>query len=443
MRLDPSIRWRPLLVWSLGLIAIAIPAAAQTTTDPTLVVTPFVTGLSQPIAMAFLGPDDFLVTQKANGQVRRVIAGVLQPGNVLDVNVNSSSERGLLGIAIQQGTPIRVFLYYTEAQGSDGGTPLGNRVYRYDWNPAGPGSLVNPQMILDLPVTPGPNHNGGQMVLDGSGLLYLVMGELNRNGQLQNFPAGAPPDDTGVIFRVNSDGTAAAGNPYTPYCSITTTTTCTQTADCPGGETCTTQVARYLEYGLRNSFGLTFDPMTGALWDTENGPNVMDEVNLVTPGLNSGWEQIMGPDALDPQGVGDLWNMPGAGLTYSDPEFSWNQTVAPTGILFPVGSTWGPSYDNVVLVGDNNLGNLYALPLNGSRTGFDFSATPALLDLVADTQAEANLVRLGQGFGPGGGGITDIKLGPDNDVYFVAIGNGTIYRIHGPVPVELQGFSVE
>jgi hypothetical protein len=90
--------------------------------------------------------------------VRRDIGGVL-PNAVLDVAVNSSSERGLLGIAIQQGAPIRVFLYYTEAA-SDGGAPFGNRVYRYDWNPAGTGSLVNPQLILDLPVNPGPTDGG-------------------------------------------------------------------------------------------------------------------------------------------------------------------------------------------------------------------------------------------------------------------------------------------
>ena len=93
---------------------------------------------------------------------------------------------------------------------------------------------------------------------------------------------------------------------------------------------------------------------------TENGPSSYDEVNRVDAGLNSGWKLIMGPDERDPQGAGDLWNMPGAGSTYSDPEFSWLTTIAPTAIVFPVGSSLGPIYDDVALVGDANLVAIYA-----------------------------------------------------------------------------------
>ncbi len=422
----------------------AVPVVAQTMPgDLNLVVATHVTGLSQPTTMAFVGANDILVLQKANGQVRRVLGATpatLQVAPVLDVNVNSSSERGLLGIAVQPGSPIRVFLYFTEAQTSDGGTALGNRVYRYDWDPAanaGNGALINPLLVLDLPVTPGPNHDGGVILLDSSNRLYAVIGDLNRNGQLQNFPAGPGPDSSGVILRVNGDGTPAAGNPFTPYCSVTTTTTCTIDANCPGGETCQTQVARYYAYGVRNSFGLTLDPVTGALWDTENGPGDYDEVNFVPSGMNSGWEQIMGPDSRDPQGLPDLWNLPGAGVTYSDPEFSWVSTIAPTGIFFPYATSWGPSYNDKVLVGDNNLGQIYSFPLNGSRNGFVL--TGGLTDLVADSVAERDSVRIGQGFGV----ITDIKKGPDDHVYVVRLSAGTITRIAGPVPVELQGFSIE
>jgi len=425
---------------ALGLFAAAAATGhAQVMTDPDLqVVTVVPAGLSQPTTMEFLAPDDFLVLEKDTGRVRRVLNDVLQPGFALDVHVNSSSERGMLGIAIQQGSPIRVFLYYTEAQGSDGGMPLGNRVYRYDWSP-GTGTLINPQLVLHLPVLPGPNHDGGIVLLDPAGLLFTVIGDLNHNGQLQNVPAGPPPDDTGVIFRVNPDGSGAAGNPFTPYCSVTTTQTCAATPDCPAGQTCITQVARYYTYGVRNCFGMTFDPVTGALWMSENGPGSMDELNRFDSGVNSGWNQLMGPDVLDPQGTGDLWNMPGEGLTYSDPEFTWVDTVAVTGVLFPLATSWGPTYNSQVLVADNNNGNIYSLPLNGARTGLDVAALPAnLQDLVANNQTEANQVRIGSGFGA----ITDVKKGPDDHVYVVSI-FGTIYRIVGPVPVALQGFTVE
>src|SRR5207247_4821 len=258
----PSHRGSFALALFLG-IGLATAAHAQVMTDPNLTVDTVVAsgaGLSQPTTMKFLGPADFLVLEKATGRVRRVVNHVLQPGFALDVNVNSSSERGMLGIAIAFGSPIHVFLYYTEAQGMDGGTPLGNRVYRYDWNPA-TGTLINPLLVLDLPVLPGPNHDSGVILIHPvTGLLYAQIGDLNHNGQLQHQPNGAAPDDTGVLTRVTQDGTPAAGNPFTPYCSVTTTQTCVTTANCPAGQTCITNVARYYAYGIRNGFGLEFDP---------------------------------------------------------------------------------------------------------------------------------------------------------------------------------------
>ena len=416
----------------------ATAAQAQTMTDPSLTVDTIVpagAGLNQPTTMTFLGPNDFLVTEKATGRVRRVMGNppTLQPGFVLDVNVNSSSERGLLGSAIAPGSPARVFLYYTEAQGSDGGTALGNRVYRYDWDP-GTGTLINPLLVLDLPVTPGPNHDAGVILIEpGTGLLYAMIGDLNRNGQLQNFPSGPAPDDTGVIFRVNQDGTAAAGNPFTPYCSVTTTQTCASTANCPGGQTCITQVARYFSYGVRNGFGLEFDRANGQLWMSENGPSDFDELNKVNSGWNGGWEQIWGPG-----NPAVRWDVPGAGNTYSPPEFSWQQIVVPTGVNFPYAMTWGPNYNDKILV-TTQSGNIYSFPLNAARDGLDVAQLPpALQDLVANTTTEANLVRIGQGFGA----ATDLEIGPDLHLYLVDI-TGRIFRIRGQFPVSLQGFSVE
>ena len=421
-------------------------AAAQTMTDPDLTVTTIVpqsAGLAQPTTMAFVAENDFLVLEKATGRVRRVLDNALQPGFALDVNVVSNSERGLLGIAVLQGSsPLRVFLYYTEAEGADGGPLLGNRVYRYDWDPA-TGTLINPQMIMDLPALPGPAHNAGVMVFDPRGILYVMVGSLAplppNFGQLQNNPTGTPPNDTSVILRVNPDGTPAAGNPFTPYCSATTATQCTSNADCPAGQTCLTQVARYLGYGLRNGFGLEIDPATDAVWITENGPTTFDEVNRIDPGFNGGWQQIHGPDALDPQNVSDLWMMPGGAATYSDPEFSWQQVVVPTGIAFPFDTTWGAPYASSFLVG-NQAGSIFRFPLNADRTGLDTTALPAALqDLVANDMNEANLVRIGQGFGA----VTDLQFGPDGKLYVVDIALGRIWRITGPVPVTLQDFRIE
>ena len=91
------------------------PLLAQTLSDPGLVLSTVTGGLSLPTTMGFVAPDDILVLQKNNGQVRRVLNGTLQAQPVLDLHVNSNSERGLLGIAVNSQTPPAVFLYYTEA----------------------------------------------------------------------------------------------------------------------------------------------------------------------------------------------------------------------------------------------------------------------------------------------------------------------------------------
>lgn len=416
--------------------------AQPTLNDPSLALQTVATGLDSPTAMAFVGNDDILVLQKNDGRVRRVLGGVLQPQVALDVAVDDENERGLLGIAVNSQQPPQVFLYYTEIADPDhdgmpdGGTPLGNRIYRYTWDAAS-GRLIDPHLVLDLPVTSGPNHDGGKLLL-GPPLpgnpqppigdnrpLYAVIGDLNRRGQLENVPSGPSADDSAVILRIRQDGSAAPGNPFVPYCSGTSTQTCPTGTGCPLGQSCVTRVARYVAYGVRNSFGLALDPRTGFLWDTENGPDAFDEINLVAPGFNSGWVPLMGPDALDPQGLGDLFNMPGGASAYSDPEFSWVQTVAVTAIVFPADSALGPAYDGVALVGDFNFGNLYRFPLNAQRTAFNLAAVPGLSDLVADTATERNQVRLGADFR----GISDLEIGPDRALYVVSLGAGAIYRI--------------
>ena len=181
---------------------------------------------------------------------------------------------------------------------------------------------------------------------------------------------------------------------------------------------------------MRNTFGIAFDPLTGNPGTPRNGPTEYDEINRVAAGFNSGWSQIMGPDSRDPQGVGDLVALPGS--SYSDPEFSFFAPIAITGLAFLANTSFGPSYQDALLVGDNNNGQLYLFRLNGSRTGFVLSGN--LADLVADDVTERNAVRFGQNFGP----ITDMQVGPDGGVYVTSIGNGTVYRILPEPPGALS-----
>lgn len=414
----------------------ADPARGQTLLEASLSVETVVSGFALPTGIAFLGPAEFLVIEKNTGRVRRVAGGAVT-SDALDLSVDDLGERGLLGIARNTENPPRVFLYFSEAA-SDGAPAIANRVVRYTWN-AALGRLESPALVLDLPVVPGPNHDGGIVLLGPPGqapgvgdgaLLYAVIGDLHRDGQLQNFAGGALPDDTSVILRVQQDGSPAPGNPLQPYCSNNPGTVCQGSEDCGAGS-CSLGVGRYFAYGVRNSFGLALDPVTGSLWDTENGVFVYDEINRVVPGMNSGWERIMGPVARDPQGTADLFVIPGS--TYRDPAFSFLDTIGVTSIVFPVGSSLGSTYDGRVLVGDNNTGQLYAIPLGTDRTAFDFSTLPALQDLVADTPAEAAPLVIGSGFGV----ITDLEVGPDGDLYVVSLSQGAVYRVRGPRPVPL------
>jgi aldose sugar dehydrogenase len=386
-------------------------ALAQSVIDPSLTVQPLVSGLNSPTGMVFIGPDDILVLQKNDGRVRRVVSGVLQAGEVLDVAVDGASERGLLGIALHPQFPVTpsVYLYFTESStGTDTSglptepTPFGNRVYRYTWSGS---KLTSPRPILALPVTPGPNHDGGKIAFGPDDKLYVVIGDLNRNGQLQNFSSGPPPDDTGVIFRLNDDGSTPTDNPFRGV-----------------------KEDRYYAYGIRNSFGMTFDPVTGKLWITENGPNLYDEINLVEAGFNSGWEQLMGPDVRDPQGIGNLFVIPGA--HYRDPSFSWLDTVGPTGLVFLNSTALGSQYLNNLFVGDINGGVLYRFRPTASRDGFVFQNS-ALFDRVADNSSELNELVFGTGFG----GITDIKVGPDGFLYVVSF-SGQIFVVSPARPVD-------
>lgn len=392
-----------------------IIAQEPTLNDPNLQIETIVEGLSWPTSMAFIDNNNILVLEKEKGTVRLVSNGTLQETSVLEVDVNSRSERGLLGIAIINNDT--VFLYYTES--SQDGDQLRNRVYKYQWNDE-KGLLVNPTLILDLPAFPGPNHDGGKLTIGPDNYLYGVIGDLNNMGKLQNVVNGPDPDDTGVIFRVNpDDGSSAPDNPLI------------------NNNNELSSLNKYYAYGIRNSFGMTFDPVTNILWDTENGPSEYDEVNLVKPGFNSGWLQVMGPISKSGITEDELVNFPNS--KYADPVFSWLPSIGITDIEFLNSSKLGDKYANNIFVGDiGDLTNgyLYYFEVNEDRTGMEFdsntrsSSQTGLTDFVADNEQEMSAISLGTDFG----GITDIETGPDGFLYILTLdresnGEGKIYRI--------------
>jgi aldose sugar dehydrogenase len=498
-------------------------AAGPTVFDPALTVGTVVSGLVQPIGMAFIGRNDILVLEKASGKVLRVRNGALQATPALDLAVNSASERGLLGIALHPRFPRnpRVYLFWTESTAMDPGgarvdtadfasTPLrGNRVDSFIWNGTALRFERNLIRLRAFQADPGQpprgNHNGGIIRFEinrdddhgdhdhgdggrgddrdgfsGNGSdsdganrrdddrdkarLFIIFGDNGRRGQTQNlkdgpFGPGIPDDEfggpapdnahlTGVILRLNDDGTTPRDNPFF------------ELGRRVGGEV-GANLQKIFAYGIRNSFGMAVDPRTGFLWNQENGDDSFDEINRITAGQNNGWVQVMGPlsrvaefktiETMEPPFFGlqqirwpptNIADTPAEarrrlfmlrGAHYRDPQFSWKYAIAPAGIGFLTGRGLGGRYDGDLFVGSSltrlDAGYLMRFNLSENRRSLAFS-DPLLADRVADNTAkhdptESETLRFGAGFGVG----TDIQTGPNGNLFVVSLSNGAIYEI--------------
>ncbi len=459
--------------------------------DPSLQVTTVLnSGITQPIGIVFLGQDDFLVLEKASGQVKRVISGVLQPAPVLDLAVNSNSERGLLSLVLHPSFPATPWVYVRWTESNTGADTsvvlnvplLGNRVDRFVWTGSTLSFDRNIIMMRSLQTdnlvagghtgtnnaNPAGNHNGGVMRFGPDGKLYVFMGDQGRRGWLQNLPNGpfesAPfiddtyggpePDNahlSGIILRLNDDGTTPTDNPFFSVGSAI------------GGEV-GANIQKVFSYGHRNGFGMAFDPYSGDLWETENGDDSFSELNRVVAGMNGGWIQMAGPQhrffdfkdievnefgralqqvrfpptrlADDPGDARDhLFMLPGA--TYVDPELSWKYESGPAGTTFVTGSALGAQNEGTLWIGSSRAfqqvggtgGSLYRLKLTRNRKRVDVS-DPKLAERVADnlrkfegTESESLIV--GTGFGT----TPSIEQGPDGNLYVVSITDGAIYKI--------------
>ena len=379
--------------------------------------------LKFPSGMEFIGNDDLLVIEKNTGIVKRVTNGKVA-AELLNLNVATKSERGLLGIAVQDISKTKhadkygpndkfVYLFVTETENQDDGNILGNRVYRYDFVN---GNLINPTLLLDLPYLPGPSHNGGVMRIGPDNNLYIVMGDLNRlkdpSGDTiaQNLEGTSLPDGRGGVLRVTPDG-ETVNDGFTL-----------------GNEGL---LDKYYGYGIRNSFGIGFDNVTGYLWDTENGSHYGDELNIVKPGFNSGWRQVLGLSSMYDEfnnkefDRNQLINFNDNGKYY-DPVLTWNDTIAPTTVAFIHSSTLGEEYRDDMLVGGVKNGTILHFDLNQTRTGLQLEGS--LSDKVVNKPDELDTAIFGTGFDI----ITDIKIDPiDGDVYVLAANtkNGKIYKV--------------
>jgi len=500
-----------LIIGSLSTGFVAAQAAGPEMLDPHLGVRTVLTGLNLPTTIAFLGPNEFLVLEKNTGTVQHVLNGMVDHavldlavnnasergllGIALDPDFASNHFVYLYWSCIAPPPPPDNPFFPTQTEcvttpelGADSSdilaVPLlGNRVDRFIWNGT-TFTLTFDRNLIKLrafqndaaPEPPGQgdeaqpprgNHDGGVITFGFDGKLYIFIGDNGRRGQLQNLPCGptatcsgtAVPDDqfggpepdnahlTGVILRLNPDGTTPSDNPFF------------SAGAAMGGEV-GANLQKIFSYGHRNSFGLAVDPASGGIWLQENGDDSFSELNRVESGMNGGWIQIAGPAdritqfkeiettfgaqalqqlrwpptniANTPQeALSRLFMLPGA--KYSDPAFAWKWEVAPGGIGFLNSSALGSQFQNDLFMGAATPlldgGYLFHFNLTGNRRKIAVD-DPRLQDRVADNLAkheitESESLLIGRNFGV----VTDIETGPNGNLFVVSLSNGAVYEI--------------
>jgi glucose/arabinose dehydrogenase len=235
--------------------------------------------LTNPTAMA-IAPDGRIFVCQQGGALRVIRNGSLLATPFVTITVNSTGERGLLGVAIDPDFLVNqyVYVYYTAT------TPaIHNRISRFTANGdvAAAGSET---VLLDLENLSATNHNGGAIHFGGDGKLYAAVGEnaVPSNSQtLTNL--------LGKMLRINRDGSIPSDNPF--YDSAT------------GNN------RSIWALGLRNPFTFGVHPLSGRLFINDVGASTWEEINEGAAGANYGWPATEGPTS-NPQYVSPLHSYP-------------------------------------------------------------------------------------------------------------------------------------
>ncbi len=421
----------------------------------------FVSGLFVPVNMEFVG-DDLMVLEKNSGTVRLIKNNLLLDSPILDVEVSNYGEHGLLGITSVEND---IFLFYTEAF-HDGGRALENRVYKYSWDG---NNLENPVLLKTIPGFER-EYVGGEMVSDLNGNVFAVTGENYKIGKLQNhlenesyrhFSSVASSDEN--VRRTISDSLEHLFSCAKVSLQQYTTNPFGWQSEQPDFsenlpelnilnilgnlDSCLRQFSYenfsnghwkdtstiiqiqpegpYAAIGIRNSFGLAVDPQTGFMWDTENGPDVYDEINLVETKFNSGWAKIQGPS--NGQTLPEIAEY--SEYEYSEPEFSWEVPIGVTAIEFPNPNDF-TNYKDFLFVADTNNGIIYKFKLDETRKQFVFDSPHLqdnVLNVLQDSSGTESMDEII--FAKNLGLISDMKFGPDGALYVISLMEGKIYKI--------------
>jgi len=352
----------------MGLLAALVPllvaglaVGSDAQTGGGVHAVPVATGLANPVGFTFTPAGRLVYLERNTGWLR---FRNLQTGTDHRVHrvtaINFDGERGALGVALHPDWPSSPFVYVYATRNTSRG--LRNQILRIRVkDDHGVGVL----RILSVAAGPASNHNGGRIRFGPDRKLYVVIGDNASSSNAQDLTANF----RGKILRLNPDGSIPATNPFG---------------------------TRIWAYGIRNSIGLAFDPRTGRLWESENGPSCNDEMNRIVRGGNHGW----GPNENCP-------NTNNSGPTPRIlPRYTFSNTIGLTGLAFCNRCGLGAGYDGDLLVGAVNDGRVRRFDLNAARTRFDTGPLQ-----VIDRPA----------------GVLSLEVGPNRRIFFSDF-NG-VYRL--------------
>jgi glucose/arabinose dehydrogenase len=355
-------------------------------------VTVYAKDLDHPWGIAFLPDGGMLVTERP-GRLRVIRNGVLDPTPIGPLPAMlARSLGGLLDVSLHPRFAENRLIYLTYSKPGAEENSATTAVHRARWD--GGSTLADGKDILvanayhggpgsDQSMGPATGSYGSRIAWDGNGLMYVTLGDRNIGKMAQD-----PGSHIGKIVRLRDDGTVPPDNPF---------------VDKAGW------LPEIYTLGHRNPLGLAFNPATGDLWSTEQGPQGGDELNLIQAGRNYGWPRVSLGRNYDGSRVGEGFSAPG----FEEPVVFWVPAIAISGLSFYDGDKF-PAWKGNAFVGGLRANTGQHI----QRVQFNAKGLP--------TGREIFLAELRQR-------IREVKAGPDGYLYVLTDETfGAILRVEPP-----------
>lgn len=351
-----------------ALVTLATQAVALETRVGAVRVDAMITGLDTPWAIDFLPSDGFLVTER-DGDLLHVRNGTANRVEGVPP-VRASGQGGLLDVTVPRdfASSRDILLTYAKPQGRGAGTALATARLSTDGT-----ALTNMRVLFESADGGRAGRHFGSRVVEGrDGTLFVTIGDRGEDALAQDLGA-----HNGKIVRINRDGSVPADNPFVGVAGAR---------------------PEIWSLGHRNPQGAGLDAR-GRLWTSEHGARGGDEINLIGKGRNYGWPVISFGRHYSGRKIGEGTARPGL----EQPQFYWDPSIAPSGLLVYSGRLW-PDWRGDVFVGSLKFD--YISRLDGSPL------------------REAERIS-----GPETERVRDIVEAPDGTIWFISVGQGTVYRI--------------